>query len=153
MTTQDNMLSMDSLERKLKGLPDRTIDPALAATAQSLAEMFAAGARFSHNVGGGMSARASANGWSGTMLAENIAYGSETVEGVFRQWMTSSGHRANILDTGTPLAGFGHAVSDERTHYWAANYGAKQAGGPVGEDEQPAPRRRWWQIIFRWLGM
>jgi hypothetical protein len=81
MTTQDNMLSMDSLERKLKGLPARTIDPALAATAQSLAEMFAAGARFSHNVGGGMSARASANGWSGTMLAENIAYGSETVEG------------------------------------------------------------------------
>jgi uncharacterized protein YkwD len=146
------MLNQDSLERKLRDLPARTIDPALEATAQGLAEAFAGGARFSHNVGGGMSSRASANGWTGSTLAENIAYGSETAAGAFGQWMGSSGHRANILDAGTDLAGFGHAVSADQTHYWAANYGAKQSGGASGGSEQPAPKRRWWQMIFRWLG-
>jgi uncharacterized protein YkwD len=146
------MLSQDGIERTKRGLPVRTIDPALAATAQGLAEAFAGGARFSHNVGGGMSARASANGWTGSTLAENIAYGSDTVDATFRQWMNSAGHRANILDAGTDLAGFGHAVSADQTHYWAANYGAKQAGATGGGGEQPAPKRRWWQMIFRWLG-
>jgi uncharacterized protein YkwD len=114
--------------------------------------MMATKESLSHNLGGGMSRRAESNGWNGVELAENIAYGSDTASGTFRQWMTSPGHRANILDRSTDLCGFGHAVSGRGEQWWAANYGAKQAGGTGGGDGQPAPKRRWWQIIFRLFG-
>ena len=146
---QDDMLSWDGIERMKRGLPARTIDPALEATAQQWAESMARRRSLGHE---NMSGRAAANCWTGTTLAENVAMGSDDAAGTYRQWMGSTGHRANILDASTPLAGFGHAVSAFGEHYWSANYGAKQAGGTSGGGGQPTPRRRWWQIIFRWLG-
>jgi uncharacterized protein YkwD len=146
---QDDMLSWDGIERMKRGLPARTIDPALEATAQQWAESMARRRALGHE---NMSGRAAANGWTGTTLAENVAMGSDDAAGTYRQWMGSRGHRANILDASTPLAGFGHAVSDDRTHYWAANYGAKSSGAGGGDNGTSGPRRRWWQWLLTFWG-
>ena len=140
MTTIDDMLTEDTRCRAAHGLPARTVDAALQRTAQQLAEMLAVpGAPFTHATGGGMERRLAANGWSGNAEGENIAYGESTAAATFHDWMLSPGHRANILATDTPLCGFGHAVSADGMHYWAADYGAR---GAVGGS--PSPRVPWW---------
>lgn len=139
MSIIDDMLSEDTRIRAAKGLPARTVDATLQRTAQQLAEMLAApGAPFSHGIGGGMGRRLSANGWDGNAAGENIAYGADTAWSAFSGWMASPGHKANILGP-YELCGFGHAVSGNGTHYWAADYGSRGATGG-----NPAPRVPWW---------
>lgn len=41
------------------------------------------------------------------VMGENIAYGSSTAAGVMDQWMNSSGHKANILDSDWETIGIG----------------------------------------------
>ena len=41
------------------------------------------------------------------VMGENIAYGSSTAAGVMDQWMNSSGHKANILDSSWKTIGIG----------------------------------------------
>ena len=52
------------------------------------------------------------NIWSG----ENIAAGQVDVPSVFQSWMSSSGHRANMLNSHYRKLGFGH-WQDENTTY------------------------------------
>ena len=49
-------------------------------------------------------------GWR--MLAENLAYGPTSPWGVYKVWMQSSGHRANIENCSLREAGFGMAYPD-----------------------------------------
>lgn len=137
------MLSEDTIRRAAHGLAPRKANATLQETAQELANMLAAGAPFSHGVGGGMSARLDRNGWRGQSAAENIAYGSDTAVATFGQWMGSAGHRANILGP-YELCGFGHAVGRDGTHYWAADYGSLGvSGGGSGVAKLP-----WWVRIL-----
>lgn len=146
------MLNCDTAERAKRGLAARSIDAALTQTAQELAANMASGQwPFSHGAGGGMSARAARNGWSGVELAENIAMGNSTADETFEQWMNSAGHRRNILDASTDLCGFGHAVSSRGEHYWAACYGSKSSGGHGGGSGGGG--RGWWRWIRGWLGV
>ena len=142
------MLSEDTRHRAAKGLSARSVDATLQATAQQLAELLAApGAPFTHAIGGGMERRLAANGWKGMASAENIAYGNDTAAETFVQWMGSPGHRANILGD-CSLCGFGHAVSRDGTHYWAANYGTKApTGGGTGGGGGRVP---WWRWVLNW---
>ena len=51
---------------------------------------------------------------------ENIAAGSSTPEAVVNQWMSSPGHRENILNGKYRYLGVGYAYdgSSEYAHYW-----------------------------------
>jgi uncharacterized protein YkwD len=53
-------------------------------------------------------------------MAENIAAGSETPERVVAQWMSSPGHRANIMNPKLCRIGVGYAyfASGQYLHYW-----------------------------------
>jgi uncharacterized protein YkwD len=65
--------------------------------------------------------RASAAGyhrWSG----ENIAMGYPTAEAVVDAWMSSEGHRANILNCESRAIGVG-AAEGARGMYWTQNFG------------------------------
>jgi uncharacterized protein YkwD len=53
-------------------------------------------------------------------VGENIAAGQRNEAGVFRDWMNSSGHRANILNPIYTKVGFGVAVDNRGERYWCA---------------------------------
>lgn len=57
-------------------------------------------------------------GVSYARAGENIAYGQSTPEAVVQSWMSSSGHRANILSSSFTTIGVGCTVVNG-TAYWA----------------------------------
>ena len=54
-------------------------------------------------------------GLSYRSAGENIAYGQRTPQAVVNAWMTSSGHRANILSSSYTQIGVGYVANG---HYW-----------------------------------
>ncbi|MFT3998119.1 MAG: CAP domain-containing protein [Asticcacaulis sp.] len=52
--------------------------------------------------------RVHGTGYVYTLLGENVAAGQKTAEIVFHEWMTSPGHRANILNCGYEEMGVGY---------------------------------------------
>lgn len=51
---------------------------------------------------------------------ENVAAGFDSPKDVMKGWMSSSGHKANILNKKYKFAGFGIATSKNGTVYWCA---------------------------------
>jgi uncharacterized protein YkwD len=56
--------------------------------------------------------------------AENIARGYANAEDVMQGWMTSAGHRANILNCGLRAIGVGVARSSTGELFWTQDFGA-----------------------------
>lgn len=54
----------------------------------------------------------------GNLCAENVAMGQKTAEAVFKSWMNSSSHRANLENPRLTHCGLGLALSSSGTHYW-----------------------------------
>jgi uncharacterized protein YkwD len=59
-----------------------------------------------------------------TAVAENIAAGEPTAEGVVRQWLNSEGHRANILDPDLTKVGIGFYADTnaQYKYYWTQTF-------------------------------
>jgi len=49
---------------------------------------------------------------SGSMTAENISAGRNTAESIVKGWMTSAGHKENILDPNAKFLGVGYYKND-----------------------------------------
>ena len=64
-------------------------------------------------------------------MAENIAAGQSDPEWVMRSWMSSSGHRANILSTQTWEIGIGYASGGSYSHYWVQDFGRREGVYPL----------------------
>lgn len=64
-------------------------------------------------------------------MAENIAAGQSDPEWVMRSWMSSSGHRANILSTQTWEIGVGYASGGSYSHYWVQDFGRREGVFPL----------------------
>ncbi|MFJ6213959.1 CAP domain-containing protein [Streptomyces sp. NPDC092296] len=60
-------------------------------------------------------------GYRALAWGENVAQGFRTARGVVDAWMTSPGHRENILDCGYAQTGIGLA---EPGDYWTQDFGA-----------------------------
>jgi uncharacterized protein YkwD len=58
-----------------------------------------------------------------TTYGENVAYGYATAAAVMNAWMTSPGHRANILNPNFTQIGIGVAVAGNGTLYWTQVFG------------------------------
>lgn len=56
---------------------------------------------------------------------ENIAKGQRTPQAVVTGWMNSSGHRANILNSGYTQIGVGYATDSSGTPYWTQMFISK----------------------------
>ena len=65
--------------------------------------------------------------------AEDIAYGASDAATIFRLWMDSAGHRANILDRKAVVAGIG-----EHTGHWTADFGYVDDSGAPPAPPPPA---------------
>ncbi len=106
-------------EREQRGLKPLAFDPGL--TQDAFVRARECGQSFSHTRPDGqscMTAITARDGW--TMAAENIAAGSFTPKKVVASWMSSPGHRANILNPGLTRMGIGYYYSGAGYFvYWA----------------------------------
>ena len=103
-------------ERAARGLSALRIDPALTAAAQIRAREIVE--RFSHT-------RPDGTKWSTVSSiadGENIAKGQRTVDRVMAAWMSSSGHRANILRASYGSIGVA-CVKSGGVYYWVQLFG------------------------------
>ena len=103
-------------ERAARGLSALRIDPALTAAAQIRAREIVE--RFSHT-------RPDGTKWStvsSIAYGENIAKGQRTVDRVMAAWMSSSGHRANILRASYGSIGVA-CVKSGGVYYWVQLFG------------------------------
>ena len=74
--------------------------------------------------GSGVSERITASGYTGwNGWGENVAVGYRSVASVMAGWMSSPGHRANILSATYDHVGLGLATSTGGTPYWTQDFG------------------------------
>lgn len=114
--------------------PPLAWNDALARAAEMHSRDMVTGNFFSHTGSTGLELRqrAEAVGYEWRTLAENIAGGRETVDGVVEQWLASPGHCANLLKPDLLDVGVACVRAGPRntyTHYWTMALGT------------PAPQR------------
>jgi len=103
--------------------------------AQKHAEWMAKNTIMSH-VGEGRSSfwtRIKQAGYNPQTGGENVAMGYSTVAAVFKGWMNSPGHRANILNNSYKEVGFGLATSKNGSKYWCADFGTSMNSNNINE--------------------
>jgi uncharacterized protein YkwD len=76
------------------------------------------------------SSRVEAEGYTWTILAENVGAGYDTPTAIVTGWMNSPGHRANILNCALTQVGIGYYYINpdpnqvtNYQHYWVADFG------------------------------
>lgn len=101
----DEVFRLTNIERGKRGITLLERDTELERAAQQHSIWMADNRRLKHS-------RHTPGGWD----AENVAAGQDTAEEVMRSWMTSTGHRRNILDPSMKRIGIGMALG--RQYSW-----------------------------------
>lgn len=154
MTLQAALLTAMNAERARAGVPQFATHPTLQKAAQDHAEWMAANQNLDHYGAGGstFTQRIHAAGmYPSVAAAENIAGDFRTAAFCVAAWMSSRGHRSNMLNPSYLTTGCGIAVDRNGEFYWCAVYGAAKAGSvspPVDIDPDPPPRLIGW---LEWL--
>lgn len=120
---------LTNAERQKAGLRPLTLNPNLLLAAQDYAAVMAASSCLRHECGPvpRFSDRATAAGYTGWFaLAENVAAGYRVPEEVVAGWMSSPGHRANILNDRVKDLGVGRATGGSMSMYWVQVFGARR---------------------------
>ena len=96
----EQVLDLVNVERQTAGLPDLAWDETAAQVAFDHAQDMASQQYFEHQSpdGEGPGDRLADAGLGGAYWGENIAMGQPDPQAVVDDWMTSEGHRENILD-------------------------------------------------------
>jgi len=104
------VMTETNLQRSLHGCPPLTLNQQLVAAGQDHSDDMAFNDFFSHTGSDGSSPweRIQATGYEYSLAAENIAAGYSTPQAVVRAWMSSSGHRQNILNCDLQEIGVGY---------------------------------------------
>lgn len=118
------MLALVNVERAAAGCAPVSADAGLATVARAHSADMRDRGYFSHVSPDGLDpfARARAAGL-GHARAENIAAGQPDATAVMAAWMTSPGHRANILDCDLRTLGVGVATGSGGP-WWTQLFGA-----------------------------
>lgn len=121
-TTTDSaaaeILSLVNAERARAGLAPLTLNAEVSRAAAIRANEIQASFSHTRPDGKSFSTVLTEAGISYRASGENIAYGQTTAEKVMSDWMNSSGHRANILNSGYTELGVGHVKDASGTDYW-----------------------------------
>lgn len=116
--------------RRQYGLPLMATDPKLEQAALDQAKRMASHGKIGHNIGwgNGFIVRLKRAGIRGA-AAENVASGQPDTQAVFKAWMSSAGHRKNMLDPMFDRYGLAWATPENKPHYiyWAMMLGVAQA--------------------------
>jgi hypothetical protein len=128
---ESDVVDLVNVEREARGLHPLAHDYSLAAAARDHSEDMGVQNYFSHTSLDGRTPgdRIMAAGYSYSSYGENIAAGQSTPESVINSWMSSDGHRANILNPNFCDIGVGYAYVADSTyhHYWTQDFG-RQSG-------------------------
>ncbi|UQW99523.1 CAP domain-containing protein [Streptomyces sp. RerS4] len=119
------VLELVNKERAAVQCPALTINDKLTKAAQDHSADMAAHGNMSHTGSDGSDAgqRITRAGYTWRTYGENVAYGYSTPEQVMEGWMSSPGHKRNILDCSYKEIGIGLA---QPNHYWTQNFGASR---------------------------
>jgi uncharacterized protein YkwD len=126
---ESDVIDLVNIERAAQNLHPLSYDASLADAARDHSLDMGLLDYFSHTSldGRTVSDRITAAGYSYNTYGENIAGGQPTPQDVINSWMSSSGHRANILNPNFCDIGVGYAYLPESTfgHYWTQDFGRK----------------------------
>ena len=126
---ESDVIDLVNAEREAQGLHPLAYDYSLAAAARDHSEDMGVQDYFSHTSLDGRTVgdRITDAGYSYNTYGENIAAGQPTPEAVINSWMSSSGHRANILNPNFCDIGVGYVYVADSTyrHYWTQDFGRK----------------------------
>lgn len=121
------VLDLVNLERSKAGCNPVEGEPHLQDAAYLHSKDMADNNYFSHTGlnGSRFSARAKAAGYKGFPAAENIAAGYQSANAVMASWMSSPGHRSNILNCSHTHIGIGQADNSNSKYkrYWTQVFG------------------------------
>jgi uncharacterized protein YkwD len=128
---RQEMLERINTLRREAGRPPLTLEPRLTSAAQGHADDMLTRTYYSHVTPEGTPPRQRvlAAGYSGEIVAENIAAGQTSVELAVEAWMHSTDHRRNILDPRFQEIGIGMAVGSYEHKYkilWVQNFGRRR---------------------------
>ncbi|OHB72884.1 MAG: hypothetical protein A2V70_03245 [Planctomycetes bacterium RBG_13_63_9] len=107
LSIEVNIISYTNAERAKHGLPALQIDRGLMKSARGHAAWMARGRRLVH---------------TNQPLAENIAMGQPHSSHAVRDWMSSAGHRANILSRAHQRIGVAAYRTPGGTIYWCQQF-------------------------------
>lgn len=134
---ESEVIDLVNVERAAEGLAPLNYDARLAAAARDHSEDMGLQDYFSHTSldGRTVSERIEDAGYSWNTYGENIAAGQPTPEDVIDSWMSSQGHRANILNPNFCDIGVGYTyVADSfYRHYWTQDFGRQSGVGSCPE--------------------
>lgn len=121
----EQVLALVNQERSRNGCQPVTLNPRLTEAAQRHSEDQAEHGRMSHTGSDGSTfrERAARAGYEHA-IAENVAYGYPTADAVMAGWMSSPGHRANILNCAARAMGLGVATARDGSRYWTLMFGS-----------------------------
>lgn len=113
------VVDLTNRERQARGLPALRVDPRLFIAARRYSAIMARFDRLGHSVdGSGVGSRVQATGYNWSSCAENCAAGQQGPTEAVSSWMSSPGHRSNLLGRHSDI-GIGIAISPSGTRYWA----------------------------------
>ncbi|WP_438489445.1 CAP domain-containing protein [Streptomyces sp. S186] len=112
-------------ERSKAGCAPLTVNAKLAKAAQDHSKDMADHRNMSHTGSDGSDpgARIKGAGYNWNSYGENVAYGYATPESVLAGWMSSPGHKRNILDCSFKETGIGLAQPGD---YWTQDFATAQ---------------------------
>jgi uncharacterized protein YkwD len=122
-----SIVDLTNVERARAGVAPLRANSKLMQAAQLQAEQMASLGRMSHVISDGPypqpQDRLAAAGYRWRAFAENIAYGQTGPEDVTESWMTSPGHRTNMLNAAYTELGTGYAVDGRGRPYFVQVFG------------------------------
>ncbi|TVL92236.1 CAP domain-containing protein [Streptomyces sp. SAJ15] len=119
---QKRVVELVNAERAKAGCSALTVNAKLTQAAQAHSKDMAAHQNMSHTGSDGSNPgqRITRAGYNWSTYGENVAYGYSTPEKVMQGWMSSAGHKRNILNCSFKEIGVGLA---QPGNYWTQNFG------------------------------
>ncbi|WP_407289091.1 CAP domain-containing protein [Streptomyces sp. BP-8] len=116
------VVELVNIERSKVGCSPLKVNAQLTKAAQDHSKDMAAHRNMSHTGSDGSSPedRIQRAGYNWSTYGENVAYGYSTPESVMKGWMSSPGHKRNILDCSFKEIGVGLA---QPGYYWTQDFG------------------------------
>jgi pimeloyl-ACP methyl ester carboxylesterase len=133
---EQQVLDRSNLERKKLKLPPYKASAVLTKVARAHAANMVKQRKLSHTLDNKVfSKRIEEAGYEFSAAGENIAQGQASGEEAVSDWMTSPGHKANILSKDYAEIGIGRGVTTDGDVYWVQVFAR-----PAGSLNAPAPR-------------
>jgi uncharacterized protein YkwD len=119
------VINFTNEERSKARVPPLTVDPRLTDAAERHADRMAKRDRLSHTLDGrSVADRVRAAGYEYRTVGENIAWNQRTPAEVVDGWMTSRGHRQNLLSGDFTHIGVAVATNAKGEPYWVQVFGS-----------------------------